>query len=473
MHCGNFRPGPLSRREMLSGCGAGFGGLALAHLLAERAAASGPWDVKATHFAARAKAVIFLYMDGGVSQVDAFDHKPKLAEHAGRDPHEVMDQVAPTQFNSIGKVMPGRWKFSRHGACGLWLSELFPHLGAVADELCMVHSGVSEFPEHTTANYFLHTGSGLQGRPSMGAWLGYGLGAESENLPGFVVLNGGLTPPGGLDCFGSGFLPAAYQGSVLRKGDPPLANVVPTDPPRRQRRKLDLIGRLDRLSQQRFGDDDRVEAAIRNHETAFRMQSAVPELVALDGESERTRKLYGLDSAFEPTRIFGRQCLLARRLVQRGVRFVELTCPEQPGNDRWDQHNGLTKGHSVNARAVDQPVAALVADLKAHGMLDETLVVFSSEFGRTPFAQGADGRDHNPGAFSFWLAGGGVKGGITYGRTDEFGYRAVQDRVEIHDLHATMLHLLGMDHERLTYRWSGRDMRLTDVHGRVLEGILA
>jgi hypothetical protein len=332
---------------------------------------------------------------------------------------------------------------------------------------------VSNFSEHTSANYFLHTGSGLQGRPSHGAWVTYGLGSECRDLPGFVVLNGGLIPPGGIDCFNSGFLPASYQGSVFRPGAQPLANIARSEPAEDdQRKKLDLIRSLDRGVLGRMGHHDNLEAAITNYELAFRMQSSVPELVAVDGESPATRELYGLDDPYAPTRIYARECLIARRLVERGVRFVELLCPAV-GGDRWDQHGGLKQGHENNARAVDRPIAALLQDLKGRGLLDSTLVIWAGEFGRTPMAQGSDGRDHNPYGFTVWLAGGGIKGGTIYGATDDYGYHAVENKVEIQDLHATMLHLMGVDHKRLTYRFGGRDMRLTDVHGEVITPILA
>jgi hypothetical protein len=460
---------------MLLRCANGFGAVALAALLAEEeahAAPNPPSSTRGRHHTARARNVIFLYMDGGPSQVDTFDHKPLLARQHGKDPHSVF-KVEPTQFNNVGKVMASPWKFKRHGRSGLWVSELFPHVASCADELCVIHSMVSNFPEHTSANYFLHTGSGIQGRPSMGAWVSYGLGSDNRNLPGFIVLNGGLIPPGGLDNFNSGFLPAAYQGSVFRAGDPPVANIRPLEPSdRHQRGKLDLLRQLDRGVAERAGHTDEIESAIANYETAYRMQTAVPELMNVKGESAATRQLYGLDAPYGPTRIFAAQCLIARRLVERGARFIELTCPNV-GHDRWDQHGNLKRGHEDNARAVDQPIAALLKDLKARGLLETTLVVWAGEFGRTPFAQGSNGRDHNQFGFSIWLAGGGVKGGSVYGATDEWGYKVVEGRAEIHDLHATMLHLLGVDHKRQTFRFGGRDMRLTDVHGEVIKEVLA
>lgn len=476
-HCGRFGPAHLSRREMLARCAGGFGAVALAHLLGPLGHAAGsPRSLPAVlpHHRPRARSVIFLYMDGGPSQVDTFDYKPDLARFNGQNAAQVIGRLDDTQFDNIGTIMASPWEFSRHGQSGHWISSLFPHLATCADELAMLHSMTSKFPEHTSANYFLHTGHGLQGRPSMGAWFGYGLGSASENLPGFVVLNGGLIPPGGLDNFNSGFLPATFQASVFSAGETPVANIRPVEnDPARQQRKLSLIEALDSAAGEARGPHDpAIEAAIRNYETAFLMQGAVPELADLTGESPATRKLYGLDADYEPTRIFGRQCLLARRLVERGVRFIEVTCPDI-GNDRWDQHGNLRGGHEANARAVDQPAAALIRDLKARGLLEDTLVVWGGEFGRTPFAQGGDGRDHNPQGFTMWLAGGGIKGGSRVGATDAFGYRVAERKLEIHDLHATMLHLMGIDHEQLTYRFSGRDIRLTDVAGHVIHEVLA
>jgi hypothetical protein len=308
----------------------------------------------------------------------------------------------------------------------------------------------------------------------MGAWCGYGLGSENKDLPGFIVLNGGLIPPGGLDNFNSGFLPAAYQGSVFRAKGAPVANIRRSEPSdQQQRSKLDLLKQLDQGLVARTGGADELESAIANYETAYRMQTSVPELMDVQGESEATRHLYGLDSPYEPTRIYGAQCLIARRLVQRGARFVELTCPHIGGHDRWDQHGNLKKGHEDNARAVDQPVAALIKDLKTCGLLSSTLVLWAGEFGRTPFAQGANGRDHNQYGFTVWMAGGGVKPGFAFGQTDEWGYKVVDGKMEMHDLHATLLHLLGVDHEKLVVRFGGRDMRLTDVHGRVVKELIA
>ncbi len=474
---------PMTRREMLTLCRNGFGSVALMGLMGasafgrtlaseRRAPGANPFAPKTPHYVPRARRVIFLYMDGGVSQVDSFDPKPRLAREHGQNPRDKF-KVDATQFNDVGAILQSPWGFKRYGECGLPVSDLFPHIGSCADDLAVIRSMVAEFPEHTNANFFLHTGVGLQGRPSMGAWVTYGLGSENRNLPGYVVLDGGLIPPGGLDNFNSGFLPASYQGSIFKAGDVPLANIVPLEATSElQRQKLKLMSETDERLLGRIGHADEVESAISNYELAFRMQASVPELTDLSGETRATKRRYGMESDDPHTRSYGAQCLLARRLVERGVRFIELTCPRCE-SDRWDQHSNLKDGHERNAHAVDQPIAGLLKDLKARGLLEETLVVWAGEFGRTPFAQGANGRDHNPSAFSIWMAGGGVKGGVVYGSTDEYGYRVVDKPTTIHDLHATMLRLLGMDHERLTHRFSGRDVRLTDVHGHVIDAALA
>ena len=475
--CHRYRSEPLSRRSFLRQSGCGFGSLALAALMAQgelggkAAAAAGDVNApKQPHFKPRAKNIIFLYMDGGPSQVDTFDPKPRLNAEFGK-PFPL--KMEPTQFNLNGSTFGSPWKFQPYGQSGIPVSELFPHVAQHVDKLAVIRSMTSQFSEHTSANFFLHTGTGLQGRPSMGAWFGYGLGSECRDLPGFVVINGGLIPPGGADNFNSGFLPATYQGSIFTADHPPVANIARTEPTDQlQRNKLSLLKRLDAKVLERMGHVDPVESAIANYELAYRMQTVVPELTDLKGESQATQTMYGLDDKGKGTASFARQCLLARRLVERGVRFIELTCPSV-GHDRWDQHTGLLKGHEDNARAVDKPIGALLTDLQQRGLLDETLVVWSGEFGRTPFAQGTDGRDHNPFGFSMWMAGGGVKGGTIHGQTDDYGYKVVENKVEIHDLHATMLHLLGIEHTRLTFRFSGRDMRLTDVHGHVIREVVA
>jgi hypothetical protein len=471
MHCGRYRSTPLTRREMLMGAANGFGALALAALMhsegKSQPPARNPLAARPGHHPAKARSVIFLYMDGGPSQMDTFDPKPRLDREHGQP---IRMRVEPTQFNNIGAVMKSPWRFRNYGQSGIPVSDLFPHVAQHVDDLAIVRSVTSNFSEHTNANYFLHSGHGQQGRPSMGAWVTYGLCSEADNLPGFVALDSGQVPPGGLDCFGSGFLPAAYQGSLFRPGSEPVADLRAQGiTPQVQAGKMNLLRRLDQVHLDRSGRNDQLEAAISNYELAARMQTAVPELMDLAGESRATRAIYGLDDSSTAT--FGQRCLLARRLVERGVRFIEVLCPPT-GGDRWDQHGGLRTGHAANALAVDKPIAGLLRDLKARGMLDSTLVWWGGEFGRTPMAQG-DGRDHNPFGFTMWLAGGGIKGGTVHGATDDYGYHAVENKVEMHDLHATMLHLLGIEHTRLTYRFGGRDMRLTDVHGEVIHPILA
>lgn len=471
--CGKIQSCPMGRREMLRTCATGFGAVALSALLGDRAfaGAPGPLAARHPHFTPRARNIIFLYMDGGVAQMDSFDPKPLLTREHGKPFAAPME---PTQFNNNGNTFGSPWAFKPRGESGIEISELFPHIAAQADELCVIRSMTSRFSEHHAANYFLHTGSGLQGRPSVGAWATYGLGSENQDLPGFVVLDGGLVPSGGAENFGAGFLPAAYQASVFQNRDPALTNIQPVEQAAgTQRARINVMHALDKIAMADHAGDSQVEAAIANYELAFRMQTAVPGLGDLSGETEATKRLYGFDAPFGPTRTYARQCLLARRLVERGVRFIELTCPHMEGIDRWDAHSNLVENHGQNARATDQPIAALLQDLRARGLLDETLVLWAGEFGRTPFSQGSDGRDHNPFGFSIWMAGGGVKPGFVYGATDEFGYKAIENKMEMHDLHATLLHLLGFDHTQLTYGYGGRDMRLTDVHGHVAHAILA
>ncbi len=466
-------PSPLnvSRREMLRRTAHGFGWLAFAGLFGQRGAAA---SAQVPHLAPRAKNVILLFMDGGVSHVDSFDPKPRLARENGQPFRQKIDA---TQFDSNGAILASPWAFQPRGQCGTEISDLFPHIGGLADDLCVIRSMKADFPEHSQACYFMHCGHSLAGRPSFGSWVSYGLGTENANLPGFVVINGGMIPLGGLDNYSSGFLPAVHQGSLLdlHSGGEIIHNVTPAGSAGEQRRKLAVIAAADREFAVRAGAArGAVESAIKNYETAFAMQSAVPELSDLRGESDATKKLYGVDSDNQHQAQYARQCLLARRLVERGVRFVEVTCVKGLRNvSPWDSHDNIQEGHAKNAFVVDQPIAALLQDLKARGLLDSTLVVFAGEFGRTPFAQGTQGRDHNPQGFSIWLAGGGIRGGMVHGATDDYGYRAVENVVTVHDLHATLLHLLGFDHEKLTFRYSGRDFRLTDVYGSVVREILA
>jgi len=461
----------ISRRAMLQRSSLGFGAVALDALLGRTApaAAQPPRRV-------RAKNVIFCYMSGGVSHVDSFDPKPKLRELHGQPMPVAIER---TQFNNNGEVMASPFSFAQHGESGLWVSSMFPELAKVADELAVIRSMTSPFSEHAQGNFLMHTGFPFIGHPSAGAWIHYGLGSENRDLPGFVVLqSGGAVPPhGGVGLFSSGFLPAHHQGSVLvADRDPAVRNIRPALGRGAQARHLELVRALD----QRFAGsraDRELEASIRNYEVASRMQAAVPELCDVSDESEEVRALYGVD-AQEPTKAaYARQCLLARRLVERGVRFVELSCITKnigAGGvaNPWDQHSDLERGHGAMAWQVDQPIAALIQDLKRRGMLDETLVVWAGEFGRTPFSQGSNGRDHNPFGFSVFFAGGGCRAGTAYGATDELGYRAVEDVCDVYDMWATVLHLMGLDHEQLTYRYGGRDVRLTDVHGDVIRGVL-
>ncbi|MDE0862681.1 MAG: DUF1501 domain-containing protein [Rubripirellula sp.] len=470
-----------SRRRMLQQVSAGFGGIALAGLLSQQSSSGSDGDSKAagkTHHLAKAKHVIFCYMSGGVSHVDSFDPKPKLKELHGKS---MPVDIERTQFNNNGNIMASPFKFQPWGESGIEISDIFPKLGTEADELAVIRSLTSPVNEHAQGNFLMHSGFPFMGHPTAGAWCSYGLGTANENLPAYVVLqSGGAVPPhGGVALFSNGFLPAQHQGSILKADkEEAIRNIRGTDGLRAQQRRLDLARVLDNQFLETASDDPQVEAAIANFETAFRMQTAVPELCDIRDETAETKQLYGLDSQDADLASYGRQCLLARRLVQRGVRFIELSCLTRGigaggAANPWDQHSQLEQGHRAMATQVDQPIAALIKDLRRCGLLDETLIVWAGEFGRTPFSQGSNGRDHNPFGFSSWLCGGGVKGGTIHGATDELGYHAVQDKCEIYDVWATVLHQLGIDHERLTYRHGGRDFRLTDVHGNVLQNLLA
>lgn len=461
----SFNSGSLTRREVLHRGSLGFGALALGGLLDQEARATAE-----PHFAPKAKSVIFLYMDGGVSHVDSFDPKPLLKKENGQKPKF---EVEATVFNNNGNILASPWEFQKYGESGIPVSDLFPHIGSCADELCVMRSMTAFSPNHPNANYSLHSGLILAGRPSMGAWASYGLGTANQNLPTYVVIHGGQVPSGGMQMTGEGFLPAAHGPSVLHPKGVVLQNINPVEQrPGLQEDKLALLRDIDSRLQERRPDAEVIASAVKNYEMAYRMQMAVPEVTDVSKEPDSIKKLYGLDAQFDNTRTYGAQCLMARRLVEQGVRFVELTI--NPGNgDRWDQHGGLKQGHTKNALAVDQPIAGLIKDLKSRGLLDTTLIVFAGEFGRTPFAQGRDGRDHNPQGFSIWMAGGGVKGGTIYGATDEYGYRAIENKMTVHDMHANMLHLMGINHEQLTYRYGGRDVRLTDVHGEIIPEIMA
>ena len=462
----------MNRRQMLSKSSTGFGLLALQGLIGQSQVIASP------HYTPRAKSVIFCYMSGGVSHVDTFDPKPKLQEMAGK-PMPV--KVERTQFNNNGNIFPSPFEFQKHGESGIPVSSIFPRTAKMVDEMAVIRSMTSKVNEHAQGNYAIHTGFPFMGHPSAGAWVSYGLGNLNQNLPGFVVLHsGGSVPPhGGVGLYGSGYLPANSQGSVLQVDrNEPIQNIRPRESLSAQRKRLNFQNSFDREFLKESGHNSQVEAAIRNHEIAYKMQAAVPELCDLKGETDATKRLYGLDSPDDQTAAYARQCLLARRLVERGVRFIELSClTEKIGAggaaNPWDQHGALEKGHAAMAHQVDQPIAGLLQDLKVRGMLDETLVIWAGEFGRTPFSQGSNGRDHNPFGFSIWMAGGGIKGGTIYGETDEFGYHVTENKCDFYDLWATVLHQLGLDHENLTYRHGGRDLRLTDVHGRVLHPILS
>lgn len=457
-----------SRRQLLKSAAAGFGYLALTGLTTEAALLEkDPLRPRPTHHPARAKRVLFLFMHGGPSQVDTFDYKPRLQRDHGKDL-----PFAPSQ--GVGalsrKLMASPWKFAQHGRSGLWVSELFPSLARHADKLCVLKGMHTEGVTHGQATLKLHTGAIALPRPSLGSWVHYGLGTENHSLPGFLT----ICPPrghGGVRNYGNAFLPAVHQGTAMGSADTPASQATIRHlgnerlSPALQRRQLDLLQAMNADHLARAGGDDRIEGVIESYELAFRMQAAVPRLTDLSNEPAATQALYGIGQ--EPTDDFGRRCLLARRFAEAGVRFIQVS-----HSFKWDQHHSLKKDHERNAREVDRPIAGLLHDLDARGLLEDTLVLWGGEFGRTPVTEGEDGRDHNPHGFTMWMAGGGVRGGMAHGATDEFGYHAVEGRVHMHDLHATILHLLGLDHEQLTYRHDGRDFRLTDVHGRVVRDIL-
>lgn len=458
----------LTRRAWLQNTAAGFGSLAASALLAEDASPN-PLAPRAAHFAPRAKHVIFLFMHGGPSQVDTFDYKPLLERDHGKPLPFAKPRVVSAE---TGNLLKSPFSFAQYGQSGAWVSELFPHLARRVDDLCIINGMHCSNSRHGGALLELHTGSDTFVRPSMGSWITYGLGSENRNLPGFITMCPTLTH-GGVNAYSSAFLPADYQGTALGNASIPadqakiafVENAAGT-PRSLQRMELDFLNGLNREELHTTGPDDVLEARINSFELAFRLQTAAPEVQDVSDESAATQQRYGLDN--DVTRNFGRQCLMARRFIERGVRFVQCT-----HSYKWDQHSDLKNQHTRNAAEVDQPIAALIDDLKRRGLLEETIVLWGGEFGRTPVAQGDDGRDHNPQGYTLWMAGGGIRGGLQYGRTDDYGYYAVEDKVHVHDLHATILHLLGLDHTRLTYRFAGRDFRLTDIHGEIVHGILA
>jgi len=472
-----------SRRQMLQRAGAGFGSLALADMLARQSAVGSLPASEASigitpaagsgHFPARAKRVIFLFMHGGPSQVDTFDYKPELRARDG----EPLPFAKPRiQFGKTGNLLASPWRFRQYGESGAWVSDLFPNVAGCVDDITFIKSLHGSNEAHGGAMLKVHTGSDTFVRPSMGAWISYGLGSENDSLPSFITISPTMGH-GGVQNFGSAFLPPIHQATRIgsRKGRSVASGATITNlqnedvPDVIQSKQLDLLRDLDQLKRpgEHTSADAELDARIESFELAFRMQANAPEVLDISRESDSIHRLYGIDGG--PTDNYGRQCLLARRLSEAGVRFVQVN------QSYWDQHKDLKGKHTELAHQVDKPIAGLLTDLKQRGLLDDTLLMWGGEFGRTPTVQGAskDGRDHNPHGFTYWMAGGGVKGGFSYGQTDDFGFYATHDKVHVHDLHATILHLLGLDHERLTYHYGGRDFRLTDVEGRVVDSIFA
>jgi hypothetical protein len=470
----------ISRREMLASFGAGFGTLALRGLLEKDSraaeasvAAQNPLAVRQPHFAGKAKSVIFLFMYGGPSHIDLFDPKPGLEKWSGQ-PIPVFDQNDVFRKGSKNAALPSPYKFAKHGESGMEIAETFPHLAKLSDELCVIRSMHAESNNHAPALFQMQTGDRLSGRPSIGSWVNYGLGSENENLPGFVVLmdRDGAPVNGALN-WSNGFMPAAYQGVPFRPTGDPIAYLNPPAGVSReqQRARLDLLAKWNGQHLAENPQESALAARIASYELAYRMQSEAAEAVDIAQEPQYIRQMYGLDN--KVTKHFGRNCLLARRMVERGVRFVQIYSGGNEGPKAWDAHDDLKKNHDLHCGETDLPIAGLIQDLKRRGLLDSTLIVWGGEFGRTPFAEDGKGRDHHAKAFTMWMAGGGIKGGVTYGETDEFGYNVVANPVSVPDLHATCLHLLGLDHTRLTYRVMGRDYRLTDVSGHVLKPLIA
>lgn len=481
--CFDFQNRPVSRRDMLRQSSIGFGGLALAGLLQNESPASfvpaaspnsgadgaATAGLQSPGFAPRAKRIIFMFMHGGPSQVDTFDYKPALK----RDDDKTYPNKKPRIVSgATGKLLASPWEFKQYGESGIHVSDLFPNVGKMVDDLCIINSVHGSNSRHGAALLELHTGSDTFIRPSMGSWINYGLGTENNNLPGFVT----ICPTfghGGVNAWSNGFLPAQFQGTPIGTSSTPAEKAkIPFIENKEvsrsdQRMELDLLKELNRDHLANRGVDDQLESRIASFELAFRLQRQAPDLQNISDESAATLEQYGLNE--KETKNFGRQCLMARRFAEAGVRFIQVT-----HSYKWDQHGGLRNGHAKNAKEVDKPIAGLIQDLKQRGLLDDTLVLWGGEFGRTPVSQGnRDGRDHNPHANSMFMCGGGVKGGLRYGETDEHGYYAVRNKVHFHDLHATILHLMGMDHEKLTYKYAGRDFRLTDVYGTVVKDIFA
>jgi hypothetical protein len=468
---------PPTRRDLLRHAACGFGSLALAGLLGEQRAQASPLLPRLPHFAPRAKRIIFLFMAGGVSHVDSFDYKPLLEREDGkmRDFNDARN-LARTGKGAKSRVMKSLWKFQQHGQTGKWASGLFPEMAAHVDDLCFLHGMHTEGVAHGPATLFLHTGATNLVRPSMGSWTVYGLGAENENLPAFVVLAPSLGN-GGPRNYGNAFLPAIYQGTTIgRAGVPAIDSEIRhllngQRSPAAQESQLELVQALNREQVKHHDADTELDAVIDSYEMAFRMQRHAPEVLDLSRETQSTLDMYGIGAP--ATDDYGRRCLMARRLAESGVRYIQVNYTDNSNNPPWDQHSDMPK-HAAHATAVDKPIAGLLTDLKQRGLLEDTLVWWGGEFGRNPFAENnGTGRDHNPNGFTVWLAGGGATAGMSYGATDEFGHMAVEQKVHMHDLHATILHLLGLDHKKLTYRYAGRNFRLTDVAGNIVHDIIA
>ena len=465
-----------SRREFLLRAGGGFGSLALASLLARDGFANGAANAagaaRLPHIEAKAKSVIWCFLDGGPSHIDLFDPKPTLNRLAGKPlPGSFKRPVTAMGRTAYTDLLECKRKFGRHGQSGAWVSDWYPEIAGCVDDIAFLHGCTADGLNHVGSVCQMNTGSVLAGRPSMGAWTCYGLGTECEELPGYVVLlDYPDDPPGGSRNWGTGFMPSVYQGTKFRDGATPILHLTPPDgiSAARQRRKIDFVRQLDELHRQRRSEDDQLEARISAYELAYRMQTAAPKVVDFSDETEGTRRLYGLDQ--KETAHTGRNCLLARRLVERGVRFVQIYFGS---GSKWDAHSDVEGNHTRYCRESDRPIAALLRDLKQRGMLDSTLVIWGGEFGRTPMSESGDGRDHNPYGFTMWMAGGGIRGGLTFGATDEIGLWAVQNKMHVHDIHATILHCLGLNDEQLTFLHNGRDERPTINGGRVIDAILA
>lgn len=463
---------PRSRREFLQSAGLGLGWLAAADLLAKRSQA----EVLPGHFAPQAKHVIFCFMDGGPSHVDTFDYKPELKKREGEKIGE--SAVSKLSQSTADRVWFGSpWNFSQRGESGLWVSDLLPYIASQADDLCVVRSLIGRQPLHGQQSLLLHTGRVTGQAPSLGSWVSYGLGSESDNLPSYVLLNNDWIPNGGYENFASAFLPANHSATLLRAKGTTVDNIVPGDALAVQRRKLDLLRQQD----ENYGADSPqhtvIESAIRNYETAFAMQAAVPVVADVSSETEATQRMYGLQGANDYQKYYSLQCLRARKLVEAGVRFIEITCPlTHANNSPWDQHGNIRLHHAENALITDQAVAALIVDLKQRGLLDDTIVLWAGEMGRTPHTPALNetcGRDHHVNGYTIFMAGGGFKPGFAFGTTDEFGNAAAENPLEIHDIHATILHQLGLNHQKLIFRYGGRDVSLTDVHGHVVQELVS